>query len=295
MKPRRQLMLLVLIATLPIRPIIGDETGAIVAKRKYASGQLLSIEGKLNGRPVRCVIDTGASHHAIDTKFKPLLGTCRPYEPNGSIEICSAQQLQVGGFNDRMEAESAVLDLSSLRKASGLNFDVIVGMPFLLDRVIQINPVVQQFQLSTALSTARGETFDLTFDDLGRPRTTIVVQGQSVNALLDTGSTADITLEKELFQTVLQNQTTQPKKRLNQVEALTIAGSEARQTLKGVEVRIGSQVTSECTIFEAESNKIGLGFLSRFDVTIDFPKQQLILATPHESHRTAKSYEIDTH
>lgn len=272
-----KLLLLALSPAFVMTPLFAEERPCRVSE-SFDPNQLLLISGELNGQPVTCVIDTGATHHGIDSSFEPILGRCRTYDSKKNIEICSPQHLQVRGLADTREAESVVLDLSGLREASGLEFDVVVGMPFLLDRILELDPAKQRFYLSTASTEKYDTATELSFDDIGRPCVPITVDGHEIIAMIDTGSNAEVTLEKKQFQLIQQNEAMKRNSSSHPVAVHSISGKRTRPRLQVDEVRVGGAVVKGCTIVESELNKIGLGLLSKLKIKIDLRTMHLELS-----------------
>lgn len=237
----------------------------------------------LNGRTVQCVIDTGASHHAIDSSLKPILGRCRPYSYDEKIEVCGPQNLIVGDMRDSASTVSAVVDLTPIRSVSGVDFQMVLGRPFLIGKVLEIDPNKRRFRIHTTEVENGDETLELQLGPDGEPLVSIAIADLEVQAIVDTGSNTDVTLERSLFEQIesLALRTGNGKPVTRDIFRLTerIAVKE----IENCSVRIGRYTIDSCSITEGGSNKIGFGLLSRLLTIIDLKNMRLILSRPSEN------------
>jgi predicted aspartyl protease len=271
-------LILSLFLQLWIAPLAAEDKSSPIIVRANNPGELLSIKGELNGIFVNCIIDTGASHHVIDSHLKCILGTLQKSQSDGNFELSSPQQLLINGLSDEVNVGSVVLDLSPFSEKSGIAIDMFVGMPFLFNRVIQIDPYKRRFFLSVEPPDAQGDCLQLEFDELARPYVSVGIGDHAFLAMVDTGSTSDITLTSELFQLVRQKNS---KKEIEsrRLEVQSVSGREVREVFVASNVRIGNTVVAECEVMQASLNKIGLKFLSRFVSTIDLKNEKLTLSS----------------
>lgn len=248
----------------------------------YEAGKLMIISANLNDQLVTCVVDTGASHHMIDSSLKSALGRCWPYPKDKNIEICGPQNLVVGGLNDSVRTGSAVVDLSPIRTASGMDFDMVIGRPFLMGKVLEINHEERQFRISTNANETDADDLELHLDQDGRPCVTVAIADQEVMAMLDTGTNADLTLKASLFDQLEISGSWPCNGEAVKSEVVSIGGRASAKKIESCSVRIGRYTMESCTIATGEQNMIGFGLLCRFVATIDLKNMRLRLSLPTE-------------
>ncbi len=241
------------------------------------NGGLLLVAAKLNNHPIRTVIDTGASHHAYDRRLVQFLDQFESSNSGESIEVCGPQRLEVGILRDTIEAGSAVVDLSQFSRAANVQIDAVIGMPFLLGRVIKIHPSHERFAIREKIMED-GEGIKIRLDEVGRPCVTLLIAGNQLVALIDTGSNADVTANPSDFGDIKEYYGA--SNALSTASVQSLHGTATRPKIEACDVKLGSELIHNVSIVESSSTKIGMAFLTRFAAVIDLQNMRLRISSP---------------
>lgn len=136
-----------------------------------ARGGAILFDMRLNGEPMRALLDTGATRSVLSSASAQRLGLAlhpgrRVAATGGPISLSAAGgiRLQVGAFV-ATDMEISVADLAALRTSLGAPFDVIIGMDVLGGRALDIDYPAGRFRLAPSGSELPGATaFPLRFD-----------------------------------------------------------------------------------------------------------------------------------
>lgn len=236
------------------------------ARGTIGNGGLLLIEGKVNEKSIRGVVDTGSSHHGFDRKLIPFLEGFESVNSKSSIEVCDPQRVTIGPLSDVVKAGSGVVDLTPFELKAEERIDAVIGMPFLFGRVIRINPSCHRFKIQETGVTS-GKGIHIHPDDLRRPCVSVTIAGEEFTALIDTGTNAEITANADDFETILKR--LPASQEVSTVNAQNLEGLTPRRKIASCDITIGCNRVLDVAITESESTSIGMGFLKRFAAVID--------------------------
>lgn len=259
--------------------------------------ELLVVPVTIDGRVYPFILDTGTTWNAYDTTLKRHLGPSqeivRVTTPSGvkTLELFDPPRAYLGRYNLRTSDGVTCLDLAPVRKASGHEFYGIVGMTFLLDRVINMNFAEGKVTFLRSNAPRAGTPVPLSIVR-EMPRVEVEFEGLGARSmLLDTGSVGvgcgelrsedfdfmvrrgDLVLLGSGLGTDLSRQV---RRRYGAVKQLTVAGERHPRLVFADHVN---------------SDILGMGFWKRFNVTFDFPGHLVYLQkipgfppTDHPSH-----------
>ncbi len=240
------------------------------------NGGLLMVAVKLNNHLCQAAVDTGASHHIFDRTLIPFLRQFESSSSGASIEVCRSQRLEAGLLRDTIEAGSGVADLSGFSRSAKVPIDMLMGVPLLLGRTIRISPSLEKFVITDKIAEDEGG-IRIRLDESGRPCVPVTIAGKTLIALIDTGSNADVTVDSNAFQDVLDYNA--ENNVLSSVRELSIQSTTQRRQVDACEVTLGSNVIRNASITESGSTRIGMTFLTRFDAEIDLHNMRLRLVS----------------
>ncbi len=228
------------------------------------------------------VLDTGASHTVLDVAFRGYLGdvvqSSEAFTAGGVIQmkLYHAPEAWVGPLNLKQAETVLCHDLKMLSMVVGKRIDGILGMNFLKRYIVRIdfdNGKLILLDPKTLPSPSWGEVVEIHRHKVG----VFLTQGRILNAdtamLIDTGCNGTGMLQTQLFEHVLEVQ---------QTETASVLGETASGTVSSQEIRlqrltVGSREYSDVIIGEGTFNTLGLGFLARHVVTLDFPRGRMYL------------------
>jgi hypothetical protein len=278
--------LALLVATTAFEP---DATAAEKAVRESfkfdADEDLVTVPVRLGARDYRLLLDTGSSEALVDSLLRlylgPSAGTERAPTPSGGVcEITqySLPDAHVGSLPLTGE-RCGCYDFTATREASGCSFDGLLGMDFLRNWIITIDfdeGRVDFLGPETTSVPGWGECIPVAFDSHGI-MCVLATVGKDIQIpfRVDTGMNSSGLLDSALFSRLVrchELRATGDRKFLE----LSGIGSEQFGTIS--HFSLGSFRHQNLRMGSSSQNVIGLGYLSRFRVTIDFPHGQLYLA-----------------
>jgi hypothetical protein len=250
----------------------------------FAQGRWpLFVPVRLGPRTYDFILDTGCTGTIFDLTFRSQLG-----EPKGKrrvsvagkpavMQVFAAPSAFIGPFNLADGSEVVCTSLSGLAPNLGREVRGILGMDVLKNHVIQIDFDEGRIAfLDDVPENQRdwGQAFPITYNRMKLPQMKLTVGGQpEQDFVIDTGCDADGTLEKDSFRRAVAQGSLKPV----DTSSITVAGIvKSRQTRVG-RVTAGPFEYQGLILTEARGNLLGLDFLSRHVVTLDFPHDRLYL------------------
>ncbi len=246
-------------------------------------GDPILVPVTVGGKEYLFVLDTGATTTVFDRSLRPLLGkplaTREVTTPGKNIvvELFSWPSATVAGFSYQSRIPVMCVDLEGARQVCGQPIHGLVGMDFLRNYVVQANFDGQRITLSQSGvgdPATWGERQPMLFDRAGNPKLRASVSGVSESFLLDTGASG-CNLSAGIFDAIVDRGEAQivgealnftaggdVKTSIARLRSFTVGGFEQRGLLFSSNPRRSS---------------VGLSFLSRYAVTLDFPNRAIYL------------------
>jgi hypothetical protein len=269
----------------PLRPAVRSPIrglGNIVAEIAVArQGDLLLVPVTIGGRKVKFVLDTGAVATVLDSSVAKQIGPLTPSQKNYSADFPEMFQLPestIDGSDLHLTGDAACFDLSDLRTASGHDVGGLIGMNFLKRHVLQID-----FDRGW-LRFLKPDTVDLPMgtlmsrDRFNRPMLGVeLIAGQTTSMLIDTGMAAPGVGEvnQAIFNELLVDRRVTIKGPA--ARTATVAGESIGRKGKLDRFQFSRFEHEQLGIREGTVNAVGLNFLSRYAITMDFPNDMLYL------------------
>lgn len=253
----------------------------------FNDGDLLLVPTTVLGKTRLFVLDTGSPGTIYDSRLRPLLGnrrgTARLPGLNGlgEIEIFDAPT----AYLRRVEVDSnfriACTDLSAMREWSGHEIEGIIGMALLRPFVIHLDFDSGKMALLDAAPKDAGVAVPIKWMTTLTPTVEASIDGHGIERfVIDTGMSGPYlaTLAPQLME------------ELQGKGAVDATGSTPSIDLSGKAANINMGRVSQMSIggFDfkyvritshrlSQGNMLGLDFLSRFIVTLDFPNGVMYL------------------
>jgi hypothetical protein len=233
------------------------------------------------GKKLSFLLDTGSQYTCFDSSLP--LG-----QPKKQARFGNSNRQVVWSFYATPEAflgdhdlqdsvESVLgLDLSAARENNGLQIDGILGMDFLSNYVLHVDADAGECLILETAPKQLGEPFGLVFQN-GLPflQASIANYGE-LSFLLDTGSfgLGSGSLEKQVWVELVD------KRRMRasgKIDELTAFGFVRTDLAKGGSIVVKDFAVQEPVFFRLDQSILGLGFLSRFRFTFDFPNKVIYM------------------
>ena len=243
---------------------------------------LVTVPVTVDGEQYLFMLDTGSSHHVLDSHFRSKLdkrlGSTR-LRSGEVVEAYGAIPMQVGEMEVPTDWPVNTMDLSPVRRITGRPVYGILGMRFLKDYVWELDfprDTVRAFEhLPYALpGWAR---LPITFNGRNQPLVPARAGGLNLPVMVDTGFDGSVALAP------------QPFSRLQGHGAIRIHSRNMAMTVIGmVDAPRGSLTSFDLAglrypgvnVHQAHLDLLGLELLGRQPVVLDFPGRQLWLAPP---------------
>lgn len=256
--------------------------GYVLSRFKVAKhGDALVIPVVIAGKEHPFIVDTGATMTAFDVKLsKGQAGISVPFESSegvGEFKIIKAPPATVGGLPLGL-TDVGVLDLGPLNEVSGVPIEGILGIDILSRHVTHLNFDRGELLFLGSVPQNSGEVIPIEGDPGEHPRVVTWVSGQSkLSFLIDTGSVGfdSGSIHKDQWKSLVSFG---QYRKVGSVHARTLTGSGSRQVYQGTVFPLGGMTIKNPVFSDSRSfSKLGLGFLSRFVVTLDLPGKKLYL------------------
>lgn len=303
---QERLLWLIFLVSVAVRIVTEMETLAPDCQRKVAPTKPLgaAVEGKLdrvdrvkfktglNGDvlivPVRIgtevlsfMLDTGAASSAIDKGDAARVGVRTPsrrrYSP-GFPQMFELPRFQLDDTAIVGACDVAVFDLSLMRTASGHDIRGILGVDFLKDYVIEVDFDEGALSLSKSPPASSDSRFQLGRDRLNRLTLALpITSNRTVPFLIDTGMVVPGVgeISQNVFDDLLLNGKLSVVGEAGQ--AVSVSGTVTGRKGQLASFTVGRFEHRQLGARAGSLNAIGLDYLSRYRVTIDYPRSVLYL------------------
>ena len=227
------------------------------------------------------MIDTGASITAFDRSLRDWLrGPARAMPvktANGvvSLDFFGAPRARLGKLQLGDVSEVCCVDLTSFRAGTGSEFYGFIGMDFLRGHVMRIDFDVGEVVMLRTVPNDSGEPLPLSLSSKRAPTVTVAVAGMGdLPFIIDTACLSSGTLESPILARLLhEGNATQVSTTLLD----SVANSRAVRTVSVREIALGVFRHHGAVFDEGAKNLLGIGYLSRYVITFDFPRKKLYL------------------
>ena len=234
--------------------------------------------------PYTFLFDTGATYTILDTSFKSFLG--QPLQ-KGEVETATGRSIVeyykpldviVGGVNLREKSPFVVTDLEFFTKVIGSDFHGLIGMASIHKYIWDINFDNETIKVHSGRDTSLGDNgfdiIDMLATSKGVPSVPVKLGTKESRFIVDTGDTSSGRLTTEMIDFLIDN---------NLVESVawdssvSLSGITKIRRVRVREVKVGSSTYRDLLMREGRQNALGLEFLNRHHVIMDFLNSKLYL------------------
>lgn len=239
----------------------------------------------LDGKCHLFMLDSGATHTAVDESFRTGLGdplrSLTVHAPDGSAQerqLFYAPRGSVAGLPLTGVYEVLCFDHSRFRAAIGVNLYGMLGMDFLRNRIVRIDFDQGEVAFLEAVGEDPGTPVVMNVPRSRKwpPAVVLNVRGMGdLKFIVDTGYCATGAMNTHIIRRLLSDGLAQ---RVGTGTAELVNGSHDYGTvrLRG-EVVLGGFRHRDLVFDESAVNILGIGYLSRYIVTFDFPDGRMYL------------------
>jgi hypothetical protein len=246
----------------------------------FPDGDALLLPVQFGGKRHLFLLDTGATNTIYDSTFRARLGD--PIDKvsvetsGGPVElpIFQAPEASVGKMSLRTQESVVCADLKSVREVSGHQVMGVVGLDFLRQHRIRIDFDASKLQFLDSLEEEPGVSIPLMHRRYYFAKGS--VPGQEEEFMVDTGmgGYGSGLLEVKLCERLMQ---ARKIKNVSKDRFVAAAGNSEGHTLALNDFDLGPFTHRRLYFGTAPRSILGLGYLSRYIVTLDFPNQRMYL------------------
>jgi Aspartyl protease/PDZ domain len=247
-------------------------------------GRPLLLPVEVGGQLYRFEVDTGANCSVYDQRLRRHLGApirqSTVDTPGGFLrtELFESPEAHLGRITWHSKSPIVCINMSQLRQSMGDHLDGLLGMDFLRNHVVQIDFDTGHLRFLSAGGMnpdGWGERIPLTFGLHLCPTVRTTLGGSvETDCRIDTGANPSC-LDIFTFNSLQENR----KLRLFATphRVLTAVGTVSRESGLVETISIGSESHQWMRVDAATTSLIGLQFLSRYTITLDFPDKVMYL------------------
>jgi len=246
-------------------------------------GDLILVPVTFKGNEYLFFLDTGCSHTVFDSSLKHELGDVKRIERGLTAagpmeaELFDAPAAFLGPFNMQDCGEIFCSDFRMFSYIQGKRISGVIGMNFLRKYVVQIDfdkGVLSFLRPIRRQNPDWGEELEINYDSLGVPHVMgNIHDGIKVNFVIDTGNNSSGALGGKIFDDIISRKKIKTSETLVATASGTIRLRETRIT----NLRAGSFEYQDIIFCEGIFSCLGLSFLSRHLVTLDFQNNRIYL------------------
>ena len=272
----------------PAHLVPGETTPRPTARRSFKfdpddCGVLVPV--RIGAKEYTFLLDTGCTMNVFDTSLQPYLG-----QPAGTIEtrdatgkflplaLYSAPDAYVGSL-PLGEHRVACYDFTPIREASGRDIRGCLGMEFLKNWVISIDfdeGRVDFLPKGTAAQPAWGGSVPFEYGDTEMPRISATL-GKDIETSFEVDTGCFGTGDLDWVSLFLLSDRHEARN-CGKVRQMALSGEYSSSVSRLSHLSVGPFHHDNLRFSGGRKNILGLDYLSRYRVTIDFPNQQLYLA-----------------
>ena len=265
----------------------GEDDNVLAAIEVARNGASLIVPIESQGVVYNYVVGTGTSTMMVESK---LAANWTPHRfvnsgtANGIVKLPAyrrPEEVFLAGFTLRRNAEVGAASFYDISETTGIKIDGIVGMNDLKQFIIQIDFDRGQLRFLESVPDDCGDKFRLSFER-GIPDVQWTVGDNQITACVATDQEVDVSLNRIAFDLLLE------RNRIDSTGTIpsTTAGGE-RKCQSGTlrELNLGKFQHTNLEVQCMAVNGLGLGFLSRYLVTFDFPRQAMYLKPGRDFNR----------
>lgn len=249
------------------------------------NGDPLTIPVTAFGVTKKFLLDSGASIHVLDKVFEPHMGEQiaeAELSTAGADVIAKAYEsprLMIGASSLDDDFPVISFDLTPASHALGHDLAGVIGAPIFLQYIVAIDfdqGFVQLLDRNEPPRDSWGIPIQVRVDPTGRAFIDNVKIGSAVESfVLDTGMNGSISITNDIFNHLVATGEVEPTRLLR---SHTASGDVTHQSGVVDSIHLGPFHNNSVLVFESSSNKIGLGYLSRFRIKFDVSRKRIYLS-----------------
>ncbi len=249
----------------------------------------------IQGKEYLFILDTGASITIFDASLKKLLG-----KPKRMLEVQTAgnpavmqmfesPSIHIGPFILPQGSEIGCVDLNMFKMIEGRELSGILGMDFLRKHAIKIdfdNGLVSFVEEDKANLFDFEQELEITFNTKNIPQIKGHISKQiEIDFVIDSGNISAGSLNKTICDKLIEEQNVKTLKSV----MITASGSQETREIRVDSLTISNLEYKDLIFGESSYDNLGLEFLDRHTVIMDFPNKKMYLKKGEQFNRKDES------
>lgn len=267
------------------RPTAPSGSSVLAESDVAAQGDCIVLPVTIAGKEYPFLLDTGSTNTVVDRELASELGGSVGENVAGGadgalvVQFLRPKPVLIGRIRITPTRPFVSADLTVLRRVAGREFRGVIGVDSLSDRVVQIDfdggklrflaEVPPKFPRGTRAVPIIGD------ETVGGPCIRGTIRGNKETAFfVDTGDTGSMSVTRDVVQLLIS---TRSGRIVDSGESASLAGVRPMRVARVESFSLGDWAFPGIVATESGSDRIGLGFLSRFQVTLDFVNDVMYL------------------
>ncbi len=284
--------------TMPLQNVTEVNQPAVDNRTEFPIGGgcgAILIPVHIHGKEYSFIMDTGATTTMFDSSLKDLLGKSKRMQNVQTagnpivMQTFESPLIQIGPFILPQGGEIGCVDLSMFKMVDGRKIDGVLGMDFFKNHAIKIDfdkNLISFVGKDEIKSFGFEQALDIKFNKLGLPRVQGQIGGQKdIDFGIDSGNISTGVLDSEIFEKLIG----QKDVKLSETLVATASGAQKSRLMRVGNFAIGSFEYQNLIFGESSESHIGLEFLNRHTVIMDFPNKKLYLKKGEQFDRKDES------
>lgn len=262
---------------------IPTSLGAVEEKPGFRESGILIQDAIVQGRPVRCVVDTGGTNSTLDADIcglsVPQGSRTEKVKTNSSILEMQILDDVAVSFNGSPTAAISplVFNLSVFEQLYSQKIGAVIGMDLLSNYVLSIVDGEPKIVASIHERFSRTSITHSTYPDRSKPQLPIQIPVYGTrNFLVDTGCNGYMTITKELAEALVRS-----KRAVLGMEQVCFE-PDGRKSVRNIiiqEIDISGVIFRNVPASIGNTRCIGMGLLTQLDLAVDFHNRRVYLDT----------------
>ena len=280
------------LALMSLYLMIPTTLGAVEDKPAFRESGMLIYDAIVQGRSVRCVVDTGSTKSILDADVcglgVPQGKKTEKFQTNSAIiEMQTIDDISISlNGNPNAVISSQVFNLKAFDEVLGQKIGAVVGMDLLSNQVLSIVDGEPKIVTSVHERFSRTSVTQSSYQNRSRPQLPIQLPIYGThNFQVDTGFNAYLIITDKLAQALIRSQ--RAVFGIEQ-ESFTADGLHVDRDTIIQEIEIAGVVFRNVPASRGKLNCIGMGLLTYLDLAVDFQNRRVYLDS--ESSRSASEF-----
>ena len=257
----------------------------ILASFPVTEGDALMVPLRLGDRQYELLLDTGSSETIFDTSLRSHLG--KPVDARTATtgtsfidtDLYALPNAQIGEWRLPADRPVACMDLTRMRQVVGRDLHGILGLAHLKDLILQVDfdQGLGLLQRRLVPEEVRGyEGMSFVYDSQGCMRIVAKVgEAESQSFIVDTGCSHTGILMQPLFTRLVESRQLRITGKRTYT---TVSDHGSSPTGRLSDLVVGSFIHQNLCFCSGDENTLGVGYLRRYRMVIDFPQRKIYLA-----------------